>query len=147
MSDTLVDVKIINAVATLTLNRPKALNALSTAVRQELTRQFTDLNANDEVKVIILTGAGRAFCAGLDLPELQASGDQVAEEGVIGQEMLNALDNLNCPIIAAINGFEAVFDPLTDCLRMQPQISKHRANIFYVISIPIFNAPMWIQTF
>jgi len=105
MSDELVKFSIDNRVALITLNRPDALNALSTAVREQLTEHLKAVKKDENIRAVILTGAGRAFCAGLDLPELQQAGEQVASEGAIGQTMLNALADLRCPIIAAINGF------------------------------------------
>ena len=66
----LVLVETHEGIATVTLNRPDAMNALSTALRNELADAFRSLEANDDVAVVILTGAGRAFCAGLDLKEL-----------------------------------------------------------------------------
>ena len=59
-----------DAVTTVTLNRPDALNALSIALRQQLAAVFESLKDDYATKVIILTGAGRAFSAGLDLKEL-----------------------------------------------------------------------------
>jgi enoyl-CoA hydratase len=61
----LVDTR--DGVATVSLNRPQAMNALSRALRADLIAAFADLQRDAEVGVIILTGAGRAFCAGLDL--------------------------------------------------------------------------------
>ena len=61
-------------IVTLTLNRPGKMNALSRALRDALAKAFTDLEADPEVRVVILTGAGRAFCAGLDLNELSRTG-------------------------------------------------------------------------
>src|SRR3954454_23025525 len=59
-----------DGVTTLTMNRPQAMNALSRDLRRALVKAFAALATDDETKVVILTGAGRAFCAGLDLKEL-----------------------------------------------------------------------------
>ncbi|MBM3131718.1 MAG: enoyl-CoA hydratase [Chloroflexi bacterium] len=91
-------------IATVTLNRPEAMNALSSALRHALADAFKALQADGNIRVVILTGAGRAFCAGMDLKEAAAgAGDQVAfeEEGDIVQEAMTAFDR---PIIGAING-------------------------------------------
>ena len=56
-------------VAYVTLNRPAALNALSTNLRQDLKQFFTTMQAADDVRLIVVTGAGRAFCAGADIKE------------------------------------------------------------------------------
>ena len=60
--------------AVLTLNRPDAMNALSAALRRALAEVVAELAAEPPVRVLVLTGAGRAFCAGLDLKELEAAG-------------------------------------------------------------------------
>ncbi|HDM36998.1 MAG TPA: enoyl-CoA hydratase/isomerase family protein, partial [Candidatus Syntrophoarchaeum butanivorans] len=62
-----------DGVATITLNRPKALNALNTAVMTELRTAIHDADEDESMRVIVITGAGdRAFCAGADIPELQS---------------------------------------------------------------------------
>jgi enoyl-CoA hydratase len=66
----LVRVERDGAVATLSLDRPEAMNALSTALCDDITRAFRALAGAGDVRVAILTGAGRAFCAGVDLKEL-----------------------------------------------------------------------------
>ncbi len=60
--------------AVLTLNRPEAMNALSAALRRALAGAIAELAVEPSVRVLVLTGAGRAFCAGLDLKELEAVG-------------------------------------------------------------------------
>jgi enoyl-CoA hydratase len=105
VTDSLVLISTSNGVATLTLNRPDALNALSRAVREQLIQTLQNLQADPDVRVVILTGTGRAFCAGLDLKELQNAAEEVASEGFIGREMLLALEAFNKPLIAAVNGF------------------------------------------
>jgi enoyl-CoA hydratase len=67
-------VEVADGVATVTLNRPEARNALSTELIRTLTRLVGDADARDDVDVLILTGADPAFCAGLDLKELGADG-------------------------------------------------------------------------
>jgi len=85
-------------IATLTLDRPEKLNALSKELRTAVTQVFQELQDDAETRVVILTGAGRAFCAGLDLVEL-GQGD-----GGGGAPMLDAIDAFEGPIIGAING-------------------------------------------
>jgi enoyl-CoA hydratase len=92
-----------DAVATLTLNRPDAMNALSTALRDALTRAFREIQADPAIRVAILTGAGRAFCAGMDLKELgQSDAETAAEEAQMG--VVDAVASFEGPIIAAVNG-------------------------------------------
>jgi enoyl-CoA hydratase len=100
-----------DGIATLTLNRPAAMNALSRALRGEITRTFQSLAEDDEVGVVILTGAGdRAFCAGLDLKELggeTASGQSTGAADAVagGDDAIRAMESCPQPIIGAINGF------------------------------------------
>jgi len=96
-------VDISQGVATLTLNRPHALNALNHALRSALLARLRDLDAREDLRAIILTGRGRAFCAGLDVKELGASGQSVAEN-VEATDLGAALAGLKTPVIAAVNG-------------------------------------------
>jgi enoyl-CoA hydratase len=93
-------------ITTLTLNRPQAMNALSLELRKALTQAFTDLQADPETRVVILTGAGKAFCAGVDLKELSSSGTGAmeGEHSPMGVKMISALEAFDRPIIAAVNG-------------------------------------------
>ncbi len=104
MSDALVLTEINQGVALLTLNRPDALNALNTPMRAAITEAIYAVSANDKVKAIVLTGAGRAFCAGLDLKEL-GSGKADNEDAVSDTHMIKAFAQLKKPLIGAINGF------------------------------------------
>lgn len=98
----------------LTLDRPDRLNALSWGLVDALHEALDDLARDNDVRVVVLTGAGRGFCAGLDLAEAATSGSQVAEglRGVSGglrtQEHIAALvpklRDLRQPVIAAVNG-------------------------------------------
>ncbi len=95
-------------IATVTLNRPKAMNALSTRLRSALTEALEALAKDSEIGVLILTGAGeRAFCAGLDLKELGGeSGASDSVGAVVGRggNLIRALEGFPRPIIGAING-------------------------------------------
>ncbi|MFO8010495.1 MAG: enoyl-CoA hydratase [Dehalococcoidia bacterium] len=91
-------------IATLTLNRPEAMNALSRELRQAIADGFQEILPDDSIRAAIITGAGRAFCAGMDLKEAAAGpSDQeaFAEEPAV-MESMAAFDR---PIIGAINGF------------------------------------------
>ena len=93
-------------VATLTLNRPEKRNALSSALRAEMAHAFGELAADDSVSVVVLTGAGSVFCAGLDLSEFDQSGDVVShftddDNPVVFHTALGTFDK---PIVGAING-------------------------------------------
>ncbi len=94
----------VGAIATLTLNRPRSLNALSRELRARLAEAFVELASDDATRVVILTGAGRAFTAGLDLKEL-GTGGATAEDAVETEDPVRALARLPQPVIGAINGF------------------------------------------
>ena len=92
-------------IATVTLNRPSAMNALSRALRQAIVQTFETLRDDPDAGVVILTGAGRAFCAGLDLKELGSSTPDDTESAVAGGDVVQALASFGRPIIGAVNGF------------------------------------------
>src|SRR5262245_66687216 len=92
-------------IATLTLNRPEAMNALSRTLRSEIVQAFTSLQHDPEVGVIILTGAGRAFCAGMDLKELGSTNTTLNNDTVGGElDIIQATRSFDRPITGAING-------------------------------------------
>ncbi len=91
-------------VACLTLNRPEAMNALSHELRQALTHGFRELAQDAAIRVVILTGAGRAFCAGLDLKELGSRGSQPLG-AFTDADMMAAIRGFPGPVIGAVNGF------------------------------------------
>ena len=110
MADPVLEVDRQDGVTTLTLNRPKAMNALSRELRRALVKTFAALADDVETKVVILTGAGRAFCAGLDLKELGGESGaggarRETEAAISGGELVQAMARLAQPIIGAINGF------------------------------------------
>ena len=93
-------------LATITLNRPDKRNALSHALRLELAAAIGELDTDDEVSVVIMTGAGPVFCAGFDLSEFQP-GKEVFQDPAVwtsGQLMHERLQAFGKPLIAAING-------------------------------------------
>jgi enoyl-CoA hydratase len=95
------------AIAYVTLNRPKVLNALSRKTWADLRTAFEQARDDAEVRGVILTGAGdKAFIAGADISELASVTAVEAEESSsYGQEVLNLIENLGKPVIAAVNGF------------------------------------------
>ena len=96
-----------DGIAYVTLNRPRVLNALNKATWQDLRAAFEDARDDATVRGIILTGAGdKAFIAGADISELATvSAVQAEESSRNGQEVLNLVENLGKPVIAAVNGF------------------------------------------
>lgn len=95
------------SVAVLTINRPKVLNSLNDDTVHELGEAMGKLERDDEVAVIIITGAGdRAFVAGGDVAFMQNLSPMEARDfAVMGQRVLTNIENLSKPVIAAVNGF------------------------------------------
>ncbi|HVQ73407.1 MAG TPA: enoyl-CoA hydratase-related protein [Bradyrhizobium sp.] len=95
------------AIAYVTVNRPKVLNALNAATWQDLRTAFEDAQNDAAVRGVILTGAGdKAFIAGADIGDLaQASAIDAERSSRHGQEVLDLIENLGKPVVAAINGF------------------------------------------
>jgi enoyl-CoA hydratase len=100
-----------DGVALLTLNRPERLNAITFEMFDELHEACAELTAADDVRAVVLTGAGRGFCSGLDLDEAATLPDMTAQQMMLGQERwagsLVALHELPQPVIAAVNGAAA----------------------------------------
>ena len=98
---------VSDRIALVTLNRPEARNALSSALITELRRTVRQAEADDEVDVIIVTGADPAFCAGLDLKELGSGGGALVESGATGgadRSDRGPLPACTKPVIGAVNG-------------------------------------------
>ena len=96
-----------DAIAYVTVNRPKVLNALNMATMEELRTVFTDIKNSADVRVVILTGAGeKAFIAGADINEL-ARHDPISAKAYThkGQSVFDLMENCGKPVIACINGF------------------------------------------
>jgi enoyl-CoA hydratase/carnithine racemase len=95
------------AVAIVTINRPKVLNALNSQTLDELRRLVLELKADASVRVMILTGAGeKAFVAGADINELAVQTPTGGREHALtGQHVLDLIEHMGKPAIAAINGF------------------------------------------
>ena len=102
----LVEVTKQGHVGIVTMNRPEALNALSSAVFADLTAALDQVEQDDDVYVVIITGAGRAFVAGADIGEMA---NMNVEEGLafseLGNSLLMRVDMFPKPTIAAVNGF------------------------------------------
>lgn len=94
-------------IATVTVNRPKALNAINEEMLRELTACFAALESDKDVKVVIITGAGeKAFVAGADIGHMQDLSAVAAREfALLGQKAMNAIEHCSKPVIAAVNGF------------------------------------------
>lgn len=104
MSDPVLLVEKSNGIATVTLNRPTAMNALNQDLRNAIADTFKELEADPEIKVAILTGAGKAFCAGLDLKELGEQGLTGSDNAVTSKDPVTSIAQFSGPVICAING-------------------------------------------
>jgi len=95
------------ATAIVTINRPKVLNALNSQTLDELRRAVLELQRDDSVRAVILTGAGeKSFVAGADINELAVQTPTGGREHALaGQHVLDLIENLGKPVIAAINGY------------------------------------------
>lgn len=104
--DRIVLTEIEGRVATVTIKRPDKLNALNGAVRCQFVGALNDLRANDEVRVVIVTGAGdKAFVAGADIKEFEGRTGVTQFRTMKAYGVFDAADAFPKPIIAAINGF------------------------------------------
>jgi 2-(1,2-epoxy-1,2-dihydrophenyl)acetyl-CoA isomerase len=98
------------AIARLTLNRPDRLNALTLAMLGELSAALSDLDGDETVRAVILTGTGRGFCAGQDLTDHEAVDDTRAIRAVVERHynpVIRQIRALPQPVIAAVNGIAA----------------------------------------
>jgi enoyl-CoA hydratase/carnithine racemase len=95
------------AVATITINRPKVLNALNTPTLQEIERALLEVRDDEAVRVVVITGSGeKSFIAGADINELSVQTPVGGREHARrGQRVLDLIEQLGKPVIAAINGF------------------------------------------
>ena len=94
-------VEIANGIATLTLNRPEKLNAFDVEACNDLIEALRMVAASDAVRVIVLTGAGRAFCAGADLSVLGSEGPELV---AAGKQIALIIRSAPKPVLAAVNG-------------------------------------------
>ena len=94
------------AVGILTVNRPEALNAIDSALLDELYDKVSEIAADESVRCLILTGSGKAFVAGADIGEMKDLSKQEGYEfGMRGHRSFTAVENLEIPVIAAVNGY------------------------------------------
>lgn len=102
----ILKVEVSDQIALVTINRPEALNALNTRFFNEMDQVVAEINGRTDVRVMIITGEGKAFVAGADIAEMV---DKTPEEGSdfsrLGQNTFRSLGEIEIPVIAAINGF------------------------------------------
>ncbi len=99
---------IQDKIANVTLNRPKVRNAMNTTMMQEIIDVFCELDKNPEIRIIVLSGNGQSFCAGVDLEEMRAMGQLDWNENVAAgtklEEMYTAVDHCSKPVIGKVHG-------------------------------------------
>jgi enoyl-CoA hydratase/carnithine racemase len=112
MSNNAIDVKVTGPIGTIVLNRPDRRNALTRAMLAQLCEAFDDLHREKRVRAVVLTGAGPAFCAGMDLAEMQSAAALPEPERIEDwrdsadayREVVTKMIDLPKPIIASVNG-------------------------------------------
>src|SRR4051812_48277347 len=143
--------EVADRILTITLNRPEKLNAFTGVMQKELIEAFDAADTDDDVRAIIVTGAGRAFCAGADLSEGAKTFDRDARRGPVKRLASGAVDYsdpnvrdgggrltlriFKClkPVIAAVNG-PAVGIGVTMQLAMDIRIASEAARFGFVVS-------------
>jgi enoyl-CoA hydratase len=102
----ILKINISDGIAMVTISRPAALNALNSAFFNEMNHFLDDLEPREDIRVLVITGEGKAFVAGADIAEMvhknQAEG---ADFSSFGQRTFDRLGNLRIPVIAAVNGY------------------------------------------
>lgn len=139
-----IKLDVADGIGTITLNRPDRLNAFTIAMARELIAALDETDANDDVRVVIVTGAGRGFCAGADLgaggatfdydnnPERAAAAKGGVHRDHGGQVSLRIFESLK-PVIAAING-PAVGVGVTMTLPMDIRLASTEAKFGFVFA-------------
>ena len=148
-----IQVDIKDYILTLTLNRPDKLNAFTVEMANELVDVFTKVNEDDQVRVIVVTGAGRAFCAGMDLsiagnvfgldetlqPTLKDMNDRLDDPAMItgvrdtGGRVTLAIYDCKKPVIAAINGAAVGIGAIMTCA-MDIRLASEYAKVGFVFN-------------
>jgi enoyl-CoA hydratase len=103
MGEAVVLIDKHEGIATVTLNRPDKLNALNRELRLAFCHAMQALRGDPEVRAVIVTGAGRAFCVGLDLRELGTGTSGIGDEG--NATFVTVIEDMEVPVLAGVNGF------------------------------------------
>ena len=127
-----------DGIATITLNRPDKLNAYTTEMGEEFTHAFREVQRDPEVRAIVMTGAGKAFCAGADLEHLKAheqgknvsKGPRLGEEDFLRKLPIEICDSAK-PVLAAING-HAVGVGMTMVMPCDVRVAAEEAKLGFI---------------
>jgi len=132
--------EVADRIATVTLHRPERMNAFTHVMRDELVDAFGKADADDEVRAVIVTGAGRAYCAGADLSAGSSTFDYAKREGLTAQTHRDGggmvtlrIFEMKKPVIAAVNG-AAVGIGATMLLPMDVRLASTDARFGFVFS-------------
>ena len=146
--------EVQNGIAKVTLSRPDKLNTLTPIMRKELIHLFSEADQDDDVRVVVVTGSGRAFCAGADLSSGGETFDRAFQDGKQvssseyrdgGGQISLAIFRCRKPVIAAING-HAVGAGVTITLPMDIRIVAAEAKIGFVFTareVPLIARPLY----
>ncbi len=106
MNYEILKLEVQNAIGIVTISRPQALNALNSKFFAEMDQMLVDVSQRNDIKVLILTGDGKAFVAGADIAEMvDMNEEQGSNFSKVGHNTFNAIEKLDMPVIAAVNGF------------------------------------------
>ena len=98
--------EVRNNIATITMNRPEALNALNNDFFSDMELLLSNIRENNEIRILVITGEGKAFVAGADIAEMVSMNKAEAEKfSSRGQDVFLGLEKLSVPVIAAVNGY------------------------------------------
>ncbi len=133
-----LETSLEDGIFTLTLNRPDRLNAFTDGMMRDLLAVFDEIDANDEARVVIVTGNGRGFCAGADLGGGGETFDSTQREAIVdhrdgGGRVTLRIYDCKKPVIAAING-PAVGVGITMCLPMDIRLASESARMGFVFA-------------
>src|SRR5215470_13663941 len=112
MSQSQILYEVTDRVGVVTLNRPEVMNAFGGTMREDLLKMLQQAEADKGVRCVVITGAGKAFCAGGDIAsmaEMQAKNDAsvIPQRMKIGAQVVNLIRSMATPVIAAVNGAAA----------------------------------------
>ena len=106
MEYSILKVDIQGGIATVTISRPEAMNALNSQFFKEMDHFVAGVKSNKDIKVMIITGEGKAFVAGADIAEMVEMNEEAGKNfSVTGQKTFRSLEQLEIPVIAAVNGY------------------------------------------
>jgi len=110
MSEKLVETSLSDAILTVSLNRPKKLNSFIEPMAKELQQALAEAKTNEDVRCVLITGNGKAFSAGQDLPEVVDKGDDYGLGDTVRKSynpIIKAIRHLEKPVVCAVNGTAA----------------------------------------